>query len=307
MKTNRRAFTLIELLVVIAIMGVLLSMLLAGVQKAREAAARAQCASNLKQIGLALHTYHDAVGTFPPGSVSNSGNIDNYYGVWSVYILPYIEQDGLFGSYNFAKLNWDPVNAAVRTASIRVYSCPADRIHDQLLDPESGNGSGVPYRTGNYRAVIGRGKSANDYFDFNPNANSLPSSYRGPLHTTGFGGLNPERLDDISDGSSNTMLVTERSTKSHPTRHTFWAYAHASYWSASPVPQSRILLNDYDACVAVNPGDDGPCKRGISSFHANGFNVVFCDGSVHFISSRIDVNILCDMATIAGGEVASNY
>lgn len=305
---NRRsAFTLVELLVVIAIIAVLVGMLLTAVQKARESAARVQCANNLKQIALALHTYHDSLGTFPPGSVSRSGSIDDYSGVWSVYILPYIEQENLGVTYDFSKLNWDPANATVRTASVRVYSCPSDPIQDQVMNPESGNGNGQQYRTGNYRAVVGRGKSSNDYYDFNPNAGSLPKAYRGPLHTTGFGGLYPERLDDIIDGTSNTLLVTERSTKTHSNRHTFWAYAHASYWSASPVPQSRILLNDYDACVKVNPGDDGPCKRRMSSYHANGFNAVLCDGSVHFFRANIDVNILCDMATIAGGEVAGSY
>lgn len=306
-RTSRRAFTLIELLVVIAIIAVLVGMLLAAVQKARESANRARCANNLKQIGLALHNYHDVTGAFPAGSVSKSGEIDNYYGVWSVFLLPYIEQENLHDTYKYDQLNWAAANAAVRTASVNVYSCPSDQIIDQALNPESGLGAGQKYRTGNYRAVVGRGKTDNDMFDFNPNAGSLPKGWRGPMHTTGFGGLTVERIDDIIDGTSNTLLVVERSTKTRPERHTFWAYAHASYWSSSAVPESRILLNDFDACTAVNPGDPGPCKRGMSSFHGNGFNAVLSDGSVHYIRATIDMNVLCGMATIAGSETPGSY
>ncbi|MBY0521975.1 MAG: DUF1559 domain-containing protein [Gemmataceae bacterium] len=306
---RRWAFTLIELLVVVAIIAVLIGLLLAAVQKARDAAARATCMNNLKQIGVAVYTYYDANGHYPAGSVSKAGEIDNYYSVWTVSLLPFIEQDTLFQKYDPTKLNWDTTNpgqAEVRTASVKVYSCPADQIFDQLMNPESGNGLGQKYRTGNYRAVVGRGKDDNNFFDFNPNASSLPSNWRGAMHTTGFGGLSTERVEDVLDGTSNTMIVTERSTKTHPNRHTFWAYAHASYWSSSPVLQSRILLNDFDACSNVNSADPGPCKRGISSFHGNGFNALLGDGSVRFMNANIDLNVLCALATIQGGELPGN-
>jgi hypothetical protein len=311
--SSRRASTLIELLVVVAIVGILVAMLLVAVQQARAAAARVLCANNLKQIGIALHCFHDANGHLPPGSVSQPGAIDEYWGVWSVYALPFLEQESLGNGYDFNKLNWDtstPGQGAVRQAAVKVFSCPADPTYEQLLHPESGDGAGQLYRTGNYRANVGRGQSANTYFDFNSDATGLPMAWRGPMHATGFGGLTTERVQDILDGTSNTLLVVERSTKTHPQRHTFWAYAHASYWSSSAVPQSRILLNDYDACVAVNPADDGPCKRGMSSFHnagANGFNALLCDGSVRFITAHIDLNILCALSTIAGGETMSAY
>jgi prepilin-type N-terminal cleavage/methylation domain-containing protein/prepilin-type processing-associated H-X9-DG protein len=312
--SRRRGFTLIELLVVIAIIGILIGLLLPAVQKVREAANRARCQNNLKQIGIALHNYHNSMGSFPPGSVTNASNINNYYGVWTIYLLPFIEQPALYKGYNFSLLNWDTTNAgqgAVRKADLSVYSCPADPFAHQLIIPESGNGgagaANQQYMTGSYRAVIGKGISGNDYFDFNSNAGSLTRSWRGVMHTTGFGGLTEERIETVTDGTSNTLMVTERVVRTHPARHTFWAYAHASYWSASPVNQSRILLDDYDACLAANASDDGPCKRGMSSTHTGGFNAALCDGSVRFVTSSIDLTILMDLATIAGGETPKDY
>jgi prepilin-type N-terminal cleavage/methylation domain-containing protein len=303
-RRRRQAFSLIELLVVIAIIAILVALLLSAVQKARGAANRAACSNNLHQIGLALYEYHDGNSTFPPGSVTTPANVNNYYGVWTVYLLPYLEQEALYGQYNISLLNWDPAAGQneVRTAEVKVYTCPSDPLGNQLLNPESGGGAGVTYRTGSYRAVIGRGLNANNYFDFNDSANTLSPTWRGVLHTTGFDALTSEPVENIHDGASNTLMVVERVSRTHPTRHTFWAYSHASYWSASANGEARILL-DYDACVAANPADDGPCKRGMSSVHtAGGFNALYADASVRWIDKTIAPNVLESLCTIAGGD-----
>lgn len=122
---RRQAFTLVELLVVIAIIGVLIALVLPAVQQVREAANRARCANNLKQLGLALHLYHDSYELFPPGVVSDTSDLR--YGRHSglVFLLPFLEQKALFDRYNFA-LPWDdPANASLAQVRVAVFQCPS--------------------------------------------------------------------------------------------------------------------------------------------------------------------------------------
>jgi prepilin-type N-terminal cleavage/methylation domain-containing protein/prepilin-type processing-associated H-X9-DG protein len=301
-----RAFTLIELLVVIAIIAILIGLLLPAVQKVRAAAARTQCSNNLKQMGIACHSYHDTTGKLPPGNVFWGSNND--YGTnWAIEILPYIEQDNLYKLYDHTKVNQDAANAAVCKASVKTYMCPADPNINTLAQPESGNGSGVQYMISSYRAVGGMTDKTGDgnaFWDIGAGPPNRSTTLRGALHVTNISGLREETLVGITDGTSNTLLIGEFSTRTNPRRASFWAYSYTSYAESTVTGIAGggvYLTNDYTACGTV--GDVNNCKRAFGSFHPGGMNFGLCDGSVRLITNSIDPTILGAMATISGGEV----
>jgi prepilin-type N-terminal cleavage/methylation domain-containing protein len=328
----RRAFTLIELLVVIAIIAILIGLLLPAVQKVREAAARLQCANNLKQLGLACHNYHDANTSLPAGNVykPNAQGQFDYYDTWAISILPYIEQTAVFALWNPSLPNAvsdtaSPNMAALRQTKLKLYICPADvGQFTSPVTPESGPGgqTGLARWThfpGSYRANAGTtfgGRSGVDQTGGDANWDDATqvqwlmgwnSGYRGPIHAThSRDGGAPERLTDILDGTSNTLMIGEYATKTHPNRRTFWAYAYTSYnMSDITIAQSRTLIPDFDRCTVTPPGGTNQCKRAWGSFHAAGMLLfVQCDGSVRSISPNIDVNtVFPALGSIAGGEV----
>lgn len=302
---KRRAFTLVELLVVIAIIGILIALLLPAVQSAREAARRMQCVNNLKQMGVAIHMYHDQNKSFPPGNITEGPCCSTRsFTTWTIAILPFLELTSLYDQYHQDKFNEAPENKLVRETYLSIYACPSEDETDILAVPESGPAfeMDIPYRRGSYRGVSGRSLGHPGWWDTHEalaDAN-LPREWRGVFHTVGTGGLTTERVSDVVDGLSNTNFVGEMASLTHPRRRSFWAYSYAFYNLSTVVPESRAFLVDYDRCSEL--GDSNVCKRGWGSFHQGGLNFLVGDGSVDFVRPVDDLFIFAARSTIEGQE-----
>jgi prepilin-type processing-associated H-X9-DG protein len=300
------------------------ALLLPAVQAARESARRMNCTNNLRQIGIALHTFHDTNSTFPPGGITNGPCCGTQSGpTWTIFILPYVEQQALYDRYDQSVANEHANNAFVRTAFVKGYSCPDDMLIKRLLIPASGPGNDLSreYMTGSYRAMAGVTDGLG-WFDAEC-GRIYPIQQRGVLHSssdpkypTPFPSnyspppYNKERIANITDGTSNTLMVGEYYTgpKSSPRRTTFWAYTYTSFNQSEVVlpPQSRQLFADFDKCVNSCPtcvGTSNPCKRGWGSFHPNTINFVMADGSIRGISTNVDMLQFAAMGTIENGEM----
>jgi hypothetical protein len=297
-----------------------------------------ECANNLKQIGVALHNYHDANGKLPPAgrryqsqssSCGSSGNPDRqgFDPPWTVRILPYLEQQNLYQLYDPSISSDTPTNEVVITQFVPVYSCPADPNRQQLVVPNSTR-TGTALMTGSYRAVLGKvtgsgGPLGANHQLFSWHFASFASQamsqngalwygWRGPLHSTPFStgwqekGLpGPVSFNEIPDGLSSTLLVGESYTITSVNRTTMWGNGCVAYNGNSVIPEARTFQADYDACAAV--GGASACNFGLwGSLHGGrkiGANFVRCDGSVHFVTQGVNMAILADMASTAGGEI----
>ena len=293
-RCRKSGFTLIELLVVIAIIAILIGLLLPAVQKVRDAAARIQCSNNLKQIGIALHTYHDANGKLPPGNlyIAPTG-VFNYYDTWAVCILPFIEQDNLNKLYDYKQPNAvdaaaSPGTNTVRLTQVKVYSCPSETLPFTPIQPESGpGGSGLSRPVcmpGSYRAVSGatygfqnlNTGSGDAYWDDQGQTSFLMGwrgGFRGPMHAvSAAGGTSQETITGITDGTSNTLMVGEYTTKTHPSRRTFWAYSAPRTTSRRSISQTgRCSLTSTSAWrSAASAGQTCASAGGAASTGAGG-------------------------------------
>jgi len=329
--TRRRVgFTLIELLVVIAIIAVLISLLLPAVQAAREAARRAQCTNNLKQMGLAMHTYLDSNQCFPPGNLYtvNDGAVysrtgsslrSNYAG-WAVSILPYMEQTPLYNAYNTQLHNWNVANSTVYQTKLSTQICPSD-IGGGAPVPSFGiGGVATPYTniaTGSYKGVAGRYAHTYagtvitsdlfwDYGSFVELLGLEPAS-RGVLTATGVGGAGTTTISNVIDGTSNTMLIGEYATDEAAggiTARAMWAgsWGYMSLGSAG-ASQGVRGIPSYAKClnyIAANR-----CRRAFASFHPGVMNFAMADGHVRAIKVYADATVYRNLATVNGAEIIS--
>ena len=308
---RRRGFTLIELLVVIAIIAVLIALLLPAVQAARAAAQRIQCTNNMKQIGLAMHNYHDAIGTLPPGTVGCCN------GTWQAFILPYIEQGALANSYNFATPRYvDPSNVTVTNAFVNALLCPSDspsRPASTALGAFNGKISAHNYVVNFGGTDIDQRDTIDatsaflgapfSYIAHYSNANHIDTPNKGVM----------TRFAAITDGLSNTMLASEVVVgKGSDLRGVTW-WTDATTYTAYLPPNSSLFDRMYSAS-ACNNGLEGntPCTVvklldpllvGARSRHPGGVNTAMADGSVRYVKNSINLFTWRSLASTRGNEI----
>jgi prepilin-type N-terminal cleavage/methylation domain-containing protein/prepilin-type processing-associated H-X9-DG protein len=313
MLRRRSAFTLIELLVVIAIIAILIGLLVPAVQKVREAAARLKCSNNLKQIGLALHNYHGALGKFPAASDANGYNVH-------CSILPYIEQDNLYKSFNLTLSPNDPANAAAKSTVVPLFLCPSDPVSNLPAGTP-----GVNYRINSGVSIV----------------NSYPTAVNAsmPPNDGGFWSKVWYRVADITDGTSNTAAFSEHikgdfsNAVASADGDTFQPGTYPSTPDEALVQCNAIDITNLAFQGKSNAGDfwtstDHTGTRYYHAFppgnrscmyppqriattansgHTRMVNVLLFDGSVRPVSYGINLATWRALGTRNGGEVLGDY
>ena len=273
-RRHLQGFTLVELLVVIAIIGILISLLLPAVQSAREAARRSQCTNNLKQLGLAMHNYHDTHRCFPPGFmlVTHDGKIGGGW-AWGVFLMPYIEQSSLKDTlsvtkYTLSQVVSDPDLLPMLQVDLDVFHCPSSTL--EPLREYQGPGSQM-VGTSNYTCSRG-------FFNYKYNGfGSNPTKENNGL----FYGESAVKFRDVTDGTSNTFAVGERTVLPDNA-------GNPKAWPSWCGPGGGGFMNTISSTVSTKLNLPGTTFSGYSSHHPDGAMFSFVDGSVHFISDLVD-------------------
>jgi prepilin-type N-terminal cleavage/methylation domain-containing protein/prepilin-type processing-associated H-X9-DG protein len=314
---RRSAFTLIELLVVIAIIAILIALLVPAVQKVREAAARIQCTNNLKQIGLALHNYHDTYKHFPPAR-------DSFDLSTHAYLLPFIEQTAAGRLINFNAAWDDASNAAARAVFIPIFLCPSDPFSSNVPAGWAGT---------NYRANQGSG-----ILWGLPPTNPADSNYGMPAPNGPFYLNSKSRFADISDGTSNTAAFSEHLIGdfnqgiSTDLTDTYRPGTHPTTPDGAVSDCQTFNINDLSKQGVSNVGapwlqgyhsttiyfhvglpntrscmyPGGRIATTANSAHPSGVNVLLCDGSVRYTVNSVSLTTWRALGTRNGGEVLGN-
>jgi prepilin-type N-terminal cleavage/methylation domain-containing protein/prepilin-type processing-associated H-X9-DG protein len=316
MRSTRGGFTLVELLVVIAIIGILIALLLPAVQAAREAARRAQCTNNLKQMGLGVHNYESVHRAFP------AGNYQSVHGTWLVGLLPYVEEINLFKQYKgFGCYFGYPdtsirygssVNLPVTTTQLPVYTCPSDTI---TASPDRYSGITFHNYVGNYgntsrgRITPFRGLTFGGAPFIEVMGQGISSGY------IDFDGKYPQvvKFRDVTDGLSRTLLFSETvQGLGNDLRGFAWWGGACHFETYLPPNASDPDVTEgagwCDTTIPSNPpcvgrsGASNPECLAARSRHPGGVMTCFCDGSCRFTAETIDLNVWRSMGTTQGGE-----
>lgn len=330
---RRRAFTLIELLVVIAIIAILIGLLLPAVQKVREAAARAKCSNNLKQIGIALHMYHDAYQKFPWGVNDKGSDSTGTISLppWGVMILPYIEQQNLYNRFNVAVAFNTPPNNTNATdptqnpaaTSVKTYQCPSSPSQGVVYQDNWDNN---PNAYGPYSGSPSWTVSATDYIGISGVLGRLTNTYASGLSFSHTGILNDDRqvkMLDITDGTANTWMVGEQggapnvygagpkilaSPPYDPS--STGMYISGNGWADANNGNQWFGGSSFDG---TNPIGGGPCIincsniQGVFAFHTQGANFVYADGHVQFVKQSLDPKTAIMLIVFSDGLVIPDY
>lgn len=319
--TSFRGFTLVELLVVIAIIGVLIALLLPAVQAAREAARRAQCATNLKQCGLAILNYESSHSVLPTGLISDDPVPAD--GGWLGHtaqslILAFIEEAGLAGQYDYKFRSIRPPNRAMLQKPVATFNCPSD-------DNTGGDTGDVNYAHSNFVVCFGSGYP----YDTLPKARTMIPTLRGDLDSMSTNGVfqwdDPRRISQITDGTANTVMgsevlagesVSDITTPAVWDARGIWGVQYIGSSSYAHLFSPNTTIGDSPSAVSYQRCIDTPhmpcftsTKLGYDqtyssarSYHTGGVNVVFVDGHVTFINDTIDLAVWQALGTIDGGE-----
>jgi prepilin-type N-terminal cleavage/methylation domain-containing protein len=311
--SRRVGFTLIELLVVIAIIAILIGLLLPAVQKVRAAAARMSCANNLKQLGLACQSYHDAYSVLPPSRIAR-----NEYATWPVLVLPFIEQDALYQQWQATGLGvrFSNQNAVARTTEVKTFFCPSRRGPGSALSKphsvDSANQETQPGALGDYAGCDGDSANENTLdaggvmivgHVLNPapaggTTDNPPGSPNVRINTF----VGRIRLTDIHDGTSSTFLIGEKHVP--PGHFGEVAYGDNAYYSGYDYRSAQRSASS-SRLIVPSPSDPGVTKPydRFGSWHTGVCQFVFADGSVHAISNNIDPTNLKRLALRNDGQV----
>lgn len=297
MSSQRNGMTLIELLVVISIVTLLIALLLPAIQRIRAAADLMSCGNNMRQLGIALHHYHQDFGKFPParilGPYPEMGVYTNIEHGWGYFLLPYIEQDKLFRQYDF-QLDWrHPQHASVRETFLPIMMCPSSerRGLDRATDIYSWQAA-----PGDYTTIMRIEDFLIDLQLIDPTPD-----LRGVLNSN-----EQTSMKDIYDGMTHTLLLVECAGRPH-------LYRMGKFIAGERVRgggwmDARNAFSIQGSTYDGLPGS-GPCAmnctndREIYSFHPFGANFLFADSSVRFLPKRLPMNIIAKLVTRNGGEI----